>query len=72
MRISSITSVSRILLSTGTAAIALMAAQPAFAQTADAAAAAEEDDGEAIVVIGSRITCGEDTGEERNHKDGST
>lgn len=56
MRISSITSVSRILLSTGTAAIALMAAQPAFAQTADAAAAAEEDDGEAIVVIGSRRT----------------
>ncbi len=56
MRITSTTSASRTLLAAGTAAIALMAAQPAFAQATDAAAATEEDDGEAIVVIGSRRT----------------
>ena len=56
MRNSSIPSVTRTLLSAGTAAIALMAAQPAFAQATDVAATAEEGEGEAIVVIGTRRT----------------
>lgn len=46
---------SAALLATGVATAALMSAQPAFAQ--DSAASAEsDDDGEAIVVIGSRRT----------------
>lgn len=50
----SFSSISKTLLATGTAAMALLAAQPAYAQDVAAEAAAEE--GEAIVVIGSRRT----------------
>jgi iron complex outermembrane recepter protein len=55
MRDITIKSISKAWLATGTAAIALIAAQPAFAQDSTAAATAEESD-EAIVVIGSRRT----------------
>lgn len=54
MRTASFNRISKTLLATGTAAIALLAAQPAFAQ--DTAAGTTAEEGETIVVIGSRRT----------------
>ena len=56
MRDVTIKSISKAWLATGTAAIALLAAQPAFAQDSGAAGAVAEETDEAIVVIGSRRT----------------
>lgn len=57
MRHTSLATISKPFLAAGTAAIALIAAQPTMAQTAPATeAAAEDGESEAIVVIGSRRT----------------
>ncbi len=53
--------VSRSWLACGTAAVALFAAQPAFAQNTEDATAAAADDEKSIVVIGSRRTDRSDT-----------
>ena len=56
MRITKMTAISKPVLAAGTAAIALLAAQPALAQDSGAAAATSAEEGEAIVVIGTRRT----------------
>ena len=55
MRITTFRSISKPVLAAGTAAVALLAAQPAMAQDSEAATAATAED-DAIIVIGSRRT----------------